>query len=91
MEHAIWLQEKVKSVQFQQLPNSFLTYMKSNNKSNWLQYSGVGIQMVLTMLICWWLGLKLDDYFGFENPWFTIGGLFFGMFAGMYNLIKSVK
>ena len=65
--------------------------MKSNNKSDWLQYSGVGIQMALTMLICWWLGEKIDKYFELENPWGSIGGLFFGMFAGMFNLIKTVK
>jgi ATP synthase protein I len=53
-------------------------------------YSGAGIQMALTMIVCWWIGMKLGLKFNFE-PWGSIGGLFFGMFAGMYNLIKSVK
>lgn len=65
--------------------------MKSNNKSDWLQYSGIGIQMVLTMLICWWLGQKVDVYFELENPWGSIIGLFFGMFASIVNIMKTVK
>ena len=65
--------------------------MKSNNNSDWLQYSGVGIQMALTMLICWWLGQQVDIYFELENSLGSIGGLFFGMFAGIYNLLKTVK
>ena len=60
--------------------------------NNWLQYSGIGIQMAATMVICWWIGQKLEDYFGiFNNPWGQIAGIFFGMFAGIYNLIKQVR
>ena len=59
---------------------------------NWLQYSGIGIQMAATIIICWWLGQKLESAFVFFNkPWGQLCGLFFGMFAGMYNLIRQVR
>ena len=28
---------------------------------NWLQYSGIGIQMAATIIVCWWFGEKLDE------------------------------
>ena len=66
--------------------------MPDNKSSDWLQYSGIGIQMVATMMICWWLGEKLESYFKLLNaPWGQVGGLFFGVFASIYNLIKQVK
>ena len=30
---------------------------------SWLQYSGIGIQMAATIIICWWLGQKLENSF----------------------------
>ena len=65
--------------------------MPDNKSSDWLQYSGVGVQMVATMMICWWLGEKLEAYELLNKPWGQLGGLFFGVFAGIYNLIKQIK
>ena len=31
--------------------------------TNWMQYSGVGIQMAATMMIGLWLGGKVGNYF----------------------------
>ena len=59
---------------------------------SWLQYSGIGIQMAATIIICWWLGEKLESSVAMlDNPWGQLLGLFFGMFAGIYNLIKQVR
>ena len=58
----------------------------------WARYSGLGIQMVAMMLICWWLGEKAESKFEFVNePIGQLIGIFFGIFVVMYNLIKSVK
>jgi len=63
----------------------------SKNQKNWLAYSGLGIQMVITMLLCLWIGMKIEDYFSISSPWGQLIGLFFGIFTSLYNLIKSVK
>ena len=58
---------------------------------DWMQYSGVGIQMAVTMLLCLWLGSKAEDLWGFPSPWGQLVGLFLGVFASIYNLIKSIS
>ena len=66
--------------------------MPNKQIGNWLQYSGIGIQMALTIIICWWIGQTLENSINlFIKPWGQLLGLFFGMFAGIYNLIKQVK
>jgi len=57
--------------------------------NDWGRYSAVGIQMVITVLICWWLGLKAGEHFQVE-PWGSLVGILFGLFVGTYNLIKSI-
>ena len=59
--------------------------------TNWMQYSGVGIQMAVTMMVGLWLGGKVENYFSLTESYGQLGGLFFGVFAAMYNLIKSVS
>ena len=55
--------------------------MPERKPANWLQYSGLGIQMAVTMMICWWIGEKLESHFGlFNKPWGQLAGLFFGIF-----------
>ena len=84
MEYAEW---KAKQPQ---LINKKL--MPKDKSSDWLQYSGIGIQMAATMMICWWLGEKSESYFKlFSAPWGQVGGLLFGVFASIYNLIKQVR
>ena len=64
----------------------------SRQPDNWLQYSGIGIQMAATIIVCWWFGEKLESSVALiDNPWGQLLGLFFGMFAGIYNLIKQVR
>ena len=59
--------------------------------TNWMQYSGVGIQMAATMMICWWIGSKSETILDFPEPWGQLCGIFLGLFAAMYNLIKSIQ
>ena len=59
--------------------------------TNWMQYSGVGIQMAATMMIGLWLGGKVGNYFSLPESSGQLSGLFFGVFAAMYNLIKSIS
>ena len=59
--------------------------------ANWMQYSGVGIQMAATMMIGLWLGGKIGNYFSLPESYGQLSGLFFGVFAAIYNLIKSIS
>jgi F0F1-type ATP synthase assembly protein I len=63
----------------------------SKNQKNWLAYSGLGIQMTITMLFCLWIGMKIEDYALIASPWGQLIGLLFGIFTSVYNLIKSVE
>ncbi len=59
---------------------------------HWLAFSGLGIQMVMIMILCWWIGGKLEDSFNIiTEPWGQISGLFFGIFSVIYNLINQIK
>jgi F0F1-type ATP synthase assembly protein I len=52
-------------------------------------YVGLGIQLATTVTICIFIGVWLDNQFE-TSPVLTIVLAFFGVFAGMYNFIKSV-
>ena len=63
----------------------------AKQSKDWLAYSGIGIQMVLTVLIFLWIGEKIEIYFMISPPIGQLGGLLLGIFASMYNLIKSIN
>ncbi len=66
--------------------------MPDKKPVNWLQYSGIGTQMLITIILFWWLGGKLENHFKlFSEPWGQLLGLFFGIFAGMYNLVNQLN
>ena len=53
-------------------------------------YLGLGLQLALTVTIMVFLGIWLDGYFE-TQPVLTIVFAFLGVFAGLYNFIKSVQ
>ena len=61
------------------------------NQKHWLAYSGLGMQMVIMIMICLWIGKKIEEFLFLPYPFGQLGGIFFGIFASLYNLIKSVK
>ena len=59
--------------------------------SNWMQYSGIGIQMLIIIISFWWFGGKAEDYFKLiSEPWGQLLGLFLGIFTSMYNLVNPL-
>ena len=52
-------------------------------------YLGLGLQLALTVTIMVFVGIWLDDKFN-SKPIITIICSVFGIFAGMYNFIKTV-
>ncbi|SNR76599.1 AtpZ/AtpI family protein [Hymenobacter mucosus] len=54
------------------------------------RYSGIGIQMLATIGLSTWAGYWLDGHYQTKTPWFTLGLMLLGLFAALYNVIRSV-
>lgn len=71
-----------------------LFFMRNNKKepiNNLIKYSGLGIQMLVSIGVGAWLGLKLDQYLGLKFPLFLITFVFV-IFGGlMYQLYRSLN
>ncbi|WP_167856443.1 AtpZ/AtpI family protein [Hymenobacter metallicola] len=68
---------------------------QNNNESDRLRafakYSGLGFQMLAIIGVCAWGGVKLDEYFQNDKPWYTIGLMVFGLIAATYQVIRSLS
>ena len=64
--------------------------MKKKSSMEWLKYSGVGIQMAATVIICLFLGEWVGKYFNQERLGMLVG-VFFGLFTSIYNLFKQIQ
>ena len=47
--------------------------------------------MGATIFLCAWGGKKLDEHYGNEKKWFTIGLVLFGLLASIYLVLKQLK
>ncbi|TXK37189.1 AtpZ/AtpI family protein [Pontibacter qinzhouensis] len=56
-----------------------------------MKYSGMAFQMIGTLLVAAFAGIKLDAYFETENPWFTIVFLLVGVIGSMVLTIISIS
>ncbi|UOQ75690.1 AtpZ/AtpI family protein [Hymenobacter sp. 5516J-16] len=54
------------------------------------RYSGIAVQMMATIGLSTWAGYWLDKHYRTETPWFTLGLMLLGLFAALYNVIRSV-
>lgn len=54
------------------------------------RYSGIGAQMLATIGLSTWAGYWLDGHFQTKTPWFTLSFMLLGLFAALYNVIRSV-
>lgn len=61
-----------------------------NNLNEWAKYSGLGIQMVASMLISLYIGKWIGGKFNVEQLG-SLVGILFGLFASLYNLIKQIQ
>tara|TARA_B100000029_G_C17562140_1_gene953732 strand:- start:49 stop:243 length:195 start_codon:yes stop_codon:yes gene_type:complete len=58
--------------------------------SEWVKYSGLGIQMAVSVVLCLYIGKWVGGKYNNEMIGSLIG-IFFGLFASTYNLIKEIK
>lgn len=63
---------------------------KNDQLKNFARYSGLGFQILLSLLLGFFAGQKLDEWTGTQNPWFTILLIFVSFFASMVYLIKKL-
>ena len=47
-----------------------------------------GIQLAISVVVMFFAGRWADDKFN-TSPWLLIGGVLFGVGAGLYNFIKT--
>jgi hypothetical protein len=58
-------------LEIQEIIPLFLLPNKQSNKNNYLmRYMGFASQFFAAIAIALFVGLKIDDFFVFENPWF---------------------
>jgi len=58
---------------------------------NYLKYSGLAVQFVVTILLFVYVGRYLDGQMELEKPWFTLSGALIGVVGSMGYLIFKVK
>lgn len=55
---------------------------------NWIKYSGMAVQMIVTILVFVFAGIYLDDWAGI-SPWGTVVLSLTGVAAGLYVSLKD--
>jgi ATP synthase protein I len=64
---------------------------KKKPVNNFIKYSGLGLQMMVSIGVGAWLGLKLDQYLELQFPVFLLTFVFV-IFGGlMYQLYQSLN
>jgi hypothetical protein len=64
---------------------------QSQNPINeYVKYSGLSFQMAALIFLGYWLGGKIDDWFEFRIPVFTIILILTFLAVSFYSLIKSL-
>lgn len=63
---------------------------KTKNVNNFLKFSGMGIQMALTIAIFAGIGYWLDGKYESKQPYWTAGLSLIGVFAGIYSVIRQL-
>jgi hypothetical protein len=58
--------------------------------NEYIKYSGIAMQMVVTFCLATWGGLKLDEHFQVKSHIITIFLLLFAVVSSIYFVIKSV-
>ena len=64
---------------------------KEPNHKSYLKYSGLGLQLFITIGIFGWLGYEMDKGWNEGSPLFIIIMIFLGIVGGFYQFFKSVN
>jgi F0F1-type ATP synthase assembly protein I len=72
-------------------PGSFPPNKKPNRFNNYLRYSGLALQLLVTIAVCGWLGHLADRYVGNKYPIFMLLLGFLGFGGIMYQIYRSIN
>ena len=64
---------------------------KKKQLNKFLQLTGVGLQMGITIYLGAWAGKKLDAHFGYEKKTFTIILTLVALVASIYSVISQLN
>ena len=67
------------------------SHKKRNQYNSYLKYSGLGIQLLVTLAVTGWLGYLLDGYLNFEFPVFMLLFGFSAFGASMYQVYRTIS
>lgn len=63
---------------------------KKRPMMEYVKYSGLGMQMIATLCLAAWGGMKLDAYFNVKNHLITIFLLLFAVISSIYFVVRSL-
>lgn len=63
---------------------------KSTKVKNYARYSGMAVQLGVTIAVGAFIGRKLDEWFAFEKPLMTALFSLLATITGIYLLIKDI-
>lgn len=64
---------------------------KKDTSNTFLKYSGLGLQLLISIGLAAWIGLKLDLYFELKFPAFLLLLVFVAFAGSMYLLYRSLN
>lgn len=64
---------------------------KSSPYNNYLRYTGLGFQLLITIGVCGWLGYLADEYLGNKYPVIMLLLGFLGFAGSLYQIYRSIN
>lgn len=72
-------------------PESSPPNRKLHRYNSYLRYSGLALQLLVTLAVCGWLGHKADQYVGNKYPIFMLLLGFLGFVGIIYQIYRSIN
>lgn len=64
---------------------------KQSPSNNYLRYSGLAIQLLVSIAVCGWLGYKIDQWLHIKFPAFMMLLGLVGFGGSLYQVYKSIN
>lgn len=64
--------------------------MKPEKNKDFKKYIDISMQMMATIAISTWGGIKLDEYFALQHPWFLCSMALLSTILSVFILIKRL-